>query len=187
MGHRLSKIYTRTGDTGSTGLADGSRVSKSSLRIATLGDIDELNSALGMLLAMELPSGIDKQLLEVQHDLFDLGGELAIPGSLLLPIAASERIETWIDAYNETLPPLKEFVLPSGPQGTGNCHFARAVCRRAERSLVGLAATTEISVEALKYLNRLSDLLFVLARVLARANGGQEFMWDRKRFVSPVG
>ncbi len=185
MGHRLSKIYTRTGDQGTTGLADGSRVSKSSLRISTLGDIDELNSAIGVVLTTQLPPGIDDKLFEIQHDLFDLGGELAIPGTQLLPVAASERLESWIDECNDTLPPLKEFVLPSGPGGTAHCHFARAVCRRAERSLVALAATTEISDDALKYLNRLSDLLFVLARVLARVDGPHEVMWDRKRFMRP--
>jgi cob(I)alamin adenosyltransferase len=184
MGHRLSKIYTRTGDEGTTGLADGTRVSKASLRITTLGDVDELNSAIGVLLDMAVPESMAEQLYEIQHDLFDLGGELAIPGTVLLPTAASQRLESWIDTYNETLPPLKEFVLPSGARGAAQCHFARAVCRRAERSLVALAATVDVNPETLQYLNRLSDLLFVLARVLARRDGGREVMWDRKRFTA---
>lgn len=184
MGHRLSKIYTRTGDAGTTGLADGSRVSKACLRITTLGDIDELNSALGVLLTVIAPDAVTEKLFEIQHDLFDLGGELAIPGTHLLPAGASTRLEIWIDQYNEALPPLKEFILPSGSGGAAQGHFVRAVCRRAERSLVALAQTTEISEEALRYLNRLSDLLFVLARVFARRDG-DEVMWDRKRFVAP--
>ncbi|MGH8596175.1 MAG: cob(I)yrinic acid a,c-diamide adenosyltransferase [Gammaproteobacteria bacterium] len=184
MGHRLSKIYTRTGDQGTTGLADGSRISKASLRIATLGDIDELNSALGVLSTGGLPDEVSAQISEIQHDLFDLGGELAIPGTQLLPGNASAQLEGWIDVYNETLPPLKEFILPTGPGGAAQCHFARAVSRRAERGLVALAGTDEINAEALRYLNRLSDLLFVLARVLALRDGGREVMWDRKRFVT---
>ena len=182
MGNRLSKIYTRTGDAGTTGLGDGSRVAKDSARIHALGDIDELNSALGVLLAALPTDSIALALLEIQHDLFDLGGEISIPGSSLLALDASERLEQLIDLHNQTLPPLKEFILPSGGLTTAQCHVARAICRRAERAAVALGVTETVNAAALRYLNRLSDLLFVLARVLARQGGGQEVMWDRRRF-----
>lgn len=182
MGHRLSKIYTRTGDEGTTGLGDGSRVPKNSQRIHALGDIDELNSLLGVLLATDPPAQMARELLEIQHDLFDLGGEVSIPTASLLPATASERLESLIDRYNDDLPPLKEFILPSGSTATAHCHVARAVCRRAERALVELAGSESVQASALQYLNRLSDLLFVLARVLARRDGGTEVMWDRARF-----
>ncbi|MGD9602149.1 MAG: cob(I)yrinic acid a,c-diamide adenosyltransferase [Gammaproteobacteria bacterium] len=185
MGHRLSRIYTRTGDEGTTGLGDGSRVAKTSRRIHALGDIDELNSLVGVLLSTSLPAAMSQQLLEIQHDLFDLGGEVSIPGATLLPASAGVRLEALIDAYNEDLPPLKEFILPSGSAATAHCHVARAVCRRAERSLVDLAAAEPVQPTALQYLNRLSDLLFVLARVIARRDGGSEVMWDRRRFTGP--
>ncbi|MBI2800971.1 MAG: cob(I)yrinic acid a,c-diamide adenosyltransferase [Gammaproteobacteria bacterium] len=184
MGHRLSKIYTRTGDAGTTGLGDGSRAAKTDIRIQTLGDIDELNSAVGILLAAQAVTGLNQLLLEIQHDLFDLGGEVAIPGSSLLPAGAVERLEAAIDSHNAALPPLKEFILPSGSLAAAQCHFARAVCRRAERSLVGLTGQADVGARALQYLNRLSDLLFVLARIIARADGGQEVMWNRARFHS---
>ena len=182
MGHRLSKIYTRTGDEGTTGLGDGSRVPKHSPRVHALGDIDELNSMLGVLLATPLPAQMADELLEIQHDLFDLGGEISIPTATLLPGSACERLEGLIDGYNEHLPPLKEFILPSGGNATAQCHVARAICRRAERVLVELATTDPVNATALQYINRLSDLLFVLARVLARRDGGREVMWDRARF-----
>lgn len=182
MGHRLSKIYTRTGDAGETGLGDGSRVPKESARIRVIGDIDELNSTLGLLLAEDLPQAIREALEGVQHDLFDLGGEISIPTATLLPGSACERLEGLIDGYNEHLPPLKEFILPSGGNATAQCHVARAICRRAERVLVELATTDPVNATALQYINRLSDLLFVLARVLARRDGGREVMWDRARF-----
>ena len=181
MGHRLSKIYTRTGDLGTTGLGDGTRAAKTDIRVQTLGDIDELNSAVGVLLATEPAAPLAALLLEIQHDLFDLGGEVSIPRSNLLPSTAVAVLEAAIDEHNASLPPLKEFILPSGGLATAQCHFARAVCRRAERSLVGLAAAESVAPAALQYLNRLSDLLFVLARVLARASGGREVMWNRAR------
>jgi cob(I)alamin adenosyltransferase len=182
MGNRLSKIYTRTGDAGTTGLGDGSRIAKDSPRVQALGDIDELNSALGVLLAVITDDDIEKSLLEIQHDLFDLGGEVSIPGSSFIADSASRRLEDLIDHYNQYLPALKEFILPSGGQATAWCHLARAICRRAERSMVSLSADQALSPNALSYINRLSDLLFVLARTLARQNGGHEVMWDRGRF-----
>lgn len=185
MGHRLSKIYTRTGDEGTTGLGDGGRISKHSPRVHALGEIDELNSHLGLLLAATLPAGLASALLEIQHDLFDLGGELSIPGATLLPAQASGRLEAHIDSANADLPPLKEFILPSGGEAVARCHVARAVCRRAERAVVALAEAETVGPGGLQYLNRLSDLLFVWARVLARAAGGTEVMWDRSRFPAP--
>ncbi len=182
MGNRLSKIYTRTGDAGSTGLGDGSRVTKDSARVHALGEVDELNSTLGVLLAQTLPPALREALLEIQHDLFDLGGEVSIPGMTLVPADACSRLEHLIDTYNENLPALKEFILPSGGPATAHCHFARAVCRRAERALVTLHTLEPQSALALQYVNRLSDLLFVWARVLARQEGGREVMWDRTRF-----
>ncbi len=182
MGHRLSKIYTRTGDEGSTGLGDGSRVSKNSQRVHALGDIDELNSMLGVLLATALPESMANELLEIQHDLFDLGGEISIPTANLLPASACARLEGLIDKVNAELPPLKEFILPSGGAATAQCHVARAICRRAERVMVALAAAEPVNPAALQYINRLSDLLFVWARALARRTGGREVMWDRTRF-----
>ena len=183
MGHRLSKIYTRTGDEGTTGLGDGARVAKHSLRVHALGEVDELNCHLGVLLAGTLPAAMASQLLEIQHDLFDLGGELSIPGATLLPADAGTRLEQMIDHYNEALPPLKEFILPSGGLNPARCHVARSVCRRAERAIVALAAEESVAATALTYVNRLSDLLFVWCRVLARESGGSEVMWDRKRFA----
>ncbi len=185
MGHRLSKIYTRTGDEGTTGLGDGARVKKHALRVHALGDVDELNTTLGLLLAEPLPPPLAERLLEIQHDLFDLGGELSIPGMTLLPADAIARLEGFIDEYNETLPPLKEFILPSGSRRVAACHFARAVCRRVERTVVELADVEPVSDTVLQYLNRLSDLLFVVSRVLARDELGKEVMWDRSRFRAP--
>ncbi|HMM78334.1 MAG TPA: cob(I)yrinic acid a,c-diamide adenosyltransferase [Gammaproteobacteria bacterium] len=185
MGHRLSKIYTRTGDAGTTGLGDGARVKKFAPRVHALGDVDELNTTIGLLLAENLPAPLANRLLEIQHDLFDLGGELSIPGMTLLPADAIDRLEAHIDEYNETLPPLKEFILPSGSRRVASCHFARAVCRRVERTVVELADAEPVSNTVLRYLNRLSDLLFVLCRHLARAELGKEVMWDRSRFKQP--
>jgi cob(I)alamin adenosyltransferase len=183
MGHRLSKIYTRTGDAGTTGLADGSRVAKDSARIAALGELDELNSVVGLLLAEELPADICALLTGVQHDLFDLGGEMAIPGSALLNEKSIGELEEAIDHYNETLGPLKEFILPGGTRAAALAHLARAVCRRAERQLVAVAGTEAISESGRKYVNRLSDLLFVLGRSLNRLAGRGDVLWqkDRKR------
>lgn len=184
MGHRLSKIYTRTGDAGTTGLGDGERTSKTAHRVAAMGDVDELNSLIGVLMSNGLAADLHATLLAVQHDLFDLGGELSIPGSTLLPAAAVERLETAIDRWNGELPPLKEFILPGGSSAAAHCHLARAVCRRAERTVVELAAAEDLNDAVLGYINRLSDLLFVLARCLARQGGGEEILWDRSRLAA---
>lgn len=182
MGHRLSKIYTRTGDAGTTGLGDGARTKKHSLRIQALGEIDELNTTIGLLLA-ELPaSALTSSLLEIQHDLFDLGGELCIPGMRLIEAQHTERLEEKLDAFNEPLPPLKDFILPGGGPAAAACHLARTIVRRAERRVWSLAALSpELSPEPARYLNRLSDLLFVIARVLARHENGAEVIWKRNR------
>jgi cob(I)alamin adenosyltransferase len=179
MGNRLSKIYTRTGDDGSTGLGDGSRVAKENLRVEAYGTVDETNSALGVILGNPvLPMEIRRALTEIQHDLFDLGGELCIPGHVMIKPAHVDRLESELDALNEDLPPLKEFILPGGGPAAAACHLARAICRRAERRCWSLARVESVSADALKYLNRLSDLLFVMARVLARAADG-EVVWRR--------
>jgi cob(I)alamin adenosyltransferase len=182
MGNRLSKIYTRTGDDGTTGLGDGSRVPKENPRVEAYGAVDEANSAIGVVLSVAaLPPAIISCLTEVQHDLFDLGGELCIPGTTMIDAARVERLETELDGFNEALPPLKEFILPGGGPAAAACHVARAVCRRAERRCWSLARTETVSPETLKYLNRLSDLLFVLARVLARHEKGSEVIWRHTR------
>ena len=179
MGNRLSKIYTRTGDDGSTGLGDGSRVAKENLRVEAYGTVDEANSAVGVILGnSNVPAEIRRALTEIQHDLFDLGGELCIPGHVMITAAHVDRLEEQLDAFNEGLPPLKEFILPGGGPAAAACHLARAICRRAERRCWSLARVESVSPEALKYLNRLSDLLFVMARVLARAADG-EVVWRR--------
>lgn len=178
MGHRLSKIYTRTGDQGETGLGDGSRVSKTHPRVETFGTIDELNSIIGMILAQDLPQDVRDCFVAIQHDLFDLGGELSVPGYEAVNASYTERLERELDGFNETLPALKEFILPAGGIATSTCHLARAVCRRAERDAVALAATETINPAGLIYLNRLSDLLFVIARVLARFENGEEVLWQ---------
>jgi cob(I)alamin adenosyltransferase len=182
MGNRLSKIYTRTGDDGSTGLGDGARVSKESLRVEAYGSVDEANSAVGVVLAVPtLPDGVRRCLTEVQHDLFDLGGELCIPGHRMITAAYVDRLESELDGFNDPLPPLKDFILPGGGPAAAACHVARTVCRRAERRCWSLARVEEVAPEALKYLNRLSDLLFVIARVLARRESGSEVLWRHRR------
>ena len=181
MGNRLSKIYTRTGDDGSTGLGDGSRVGKDSLRVGAYGTVDEANSAIGLLLASEVPDGVRTLLTAVQHQLFDLGGELCIPGHAAIFDADIERLEHHLDAHNDDLPPLKEFILPGGGEAAARCHVARTVVRRAEREAVALSRLEAVRPEAVRYLNRLSDLLFVLARVLARAGGHGEVVWNHDR------
>ena len=181
MGNRLTKIYTRTGDSGSTGLADGSRADKDSLRISAIGDVDELNSILGLLIANDIDAHMKGYLLDIQHILFDLGGELAIPDSEMVTESRVEYLEKIIDEYNASLPPLKEFILPGGSIPAATCHTARAVCRRAERQLVGLSKEISVNQASLKFLNRLSDLLFVFARTLARSGDGQEILWKSKR------
>lgn len=181
MGHRLSKITTRTGDAGETGLGDGARVAKDSPRIAALGDVDELNSALGLVLAEELPAPVREALERVQHDLFDLGGELCIPGHRMVEAAHVARLETLIAAQNAPLAPLKEFVLPGGTRAAAAAHLARTVCRRAERSVVALGRSEPVGEALRQYLNRLSDLLFVLGRVLNRAAGRGDVLWRHER------
>jgi cob(I)alamin adenosyltransferase len=181
MGNRLSKIYTRTGDDGSTGLGDGSRVPKESARVEAYGTVDEANSFIGVVIAVPtVPAAVRECLIEVQHDLFDLGGELCIPGHRMIAAAHVDRLEASLDDFNDNLPPLKEFILPGGGAAAAACHVARAVCRRAERCVWALARIEEVSPDALKYLNRLSDLLFVLARVLARQEQGTETLWRRR-------
>jgi cob(I)alamin adenosyltransferase len=177
MGNRLSKIYTRTGDKGTTGLGDGSRVDKDHLRVETYGTIDELNSVIGLVLTSNFDGPVRDCLTRTQHELFDLGGELCMPGHTLIPENYVEQLEADLDRFNEALPPLKDFILPGGSEPAARCHLARTVCRRAERLMVALAKLDEINEISLRYLNRLSDLLFVTARVLAKADGGSEVLW----------
>jgi cob(I)alamin adenosyltransferase len=179
MGHRLSKITTRTGDAGETGLGDGSRLPKDSARVAALGDVDELNSAVGVLLAEDVPPELRAVLEQVQHDLFDLGGELSIPGHSLLKPTQVELLEERLSAWNADLPPLKEFILPGGSRAAAAAHLARTVCRRAERSVVALGRREAVQAPIRQYLNRLSDLLFVAGRVLNRAAGRGDVQWRR--------
>ena len=181
MGHRLSKIYTRTGDGGETGLGDGSRVRKDSPRVVALGEIDELNSAIGVLLAEPVPEEIHGVLESIQHDLFDLGGDVSIPGRATMTDGQVKRLETLLDEFNAALPHLKEFILPGGTRAAGLAHLARAVCRRAERSLVALSHAEKVGDAARIYLNRLSDLLFVLGRVLNREGGRGDVLWQHGR------
>lgn len=195
MGHRLSKIYTRTGDDGTTGLGDGSRVKKTDRRIEAIGTVDELNSLVGLLLARELPGEIHNALTDIQHDLFDLGGELSIPTHMEVPVPREagsrerpghsaiaeqqiKRLETILDKFNADLPPLKEFILPGGSEASAVCHLARSVCRRAERRVIHLGEEEKINTAATKYLNRLSDLLFVLARALNVHAGRTDVLWQ---------
>ena len=182
MGNRLSKIYTRTGDDGSTGLGDGSRISKDSARVEAYGTVDEANSAIGVVLAGDaVPEPIRSLLTEVQHDLFELGGELCIPGHSAVTQEFIDRLEADLDALNTNLPRLKEFILPGGGNRAAACHLARTIVRRAERRTQTLATTEPVRPEVIRYLNRLSDLLFVVARVLARLGGGEEVLWNRER------
>ena len=181
MGHRLSKIATRTGDRGETGLGDGSRVAKDSARVQALGDIDELNSCIGVLLAGKIPAAPRKALLEIQHDLFDLGGEVCIPGHSLIAGAQVQRLDGLLAQYNGRLAPLREFILPGGMRAAALAHLARTVCRRAERSVVALRRAEPVGERALQYLNRLSDLLFVLGRTLNRAGRRGDVLWRHER------
>jgi cob(I)alamin adenosyltransferase len=183
MGKRLSKIYTRTGDDGSTGLGDGSRTPKDSERVAAYGTTDELNSVIGLLLAQDVPDDVKAVLNEIQHHLFDLGGELCIPGFQSIQESHVEWLERTLDHFNEPLPALEDFILPGGSQAAATCHLARTVCRRAERHVVTLQRDEDEQVPpfSMTYLNRLSDLLFVLARVISRANGGAEVLWQKQR------
>jgi cob(I)alamin adenosyltransferase len=181
MGHRLSKITTRTGDAGETGLGDGTRVAKDDPRIAALGELDELNSAIGMVLAEDVPEKLRTVFSDVQHDLFDLGGELSIPGHRLVTAQQVQRLEKQLEAWNADLAPLKEFILPGGSRAAAAAHLARTVCRRAERSVVALGRGQAVGEHARQYLNRLSDLLFVAGRVLNRAAGRDDVQWRRER------
>lgn len=182
MGNRLSKIYTKTGDDGTTGLGDGQRVAKDSARVEAYGTVDEANSAIGVVLAFDtVPYELRRSLTEVQHDLFELGGELCIPGHVAVTDHFIQRLERNLDDFNKDLPPLKDFILPGGGQAAAACHLARTIVRRAERRSKTLADAETVRTEVLRYLNRLSDLLFVVARVLARIESGEEVLWNRDR------
>lgn len=181
MGNRLTRIYTRTGDDGTTGLADGSRLAKDAPRIEAMGAVDELNSALGVLLAEDVPGDLRACLTDIQHDLFDLGGELSIPGHAVMGATHVERVEKLLDAFNPALGPLKNFILPGGTRAAALAHVARAACRRAERTLVTLSHREAVPAAMVQYLNRLSDLLFVLARTLNRRAGADDVLWRQDR------
>ena len=181
MGHRLSRIVTRTGDGGTTGLGDGSRVAKDSPRIEAIGAVDELNSTIGVALAESMPQDVRALLTDIQHDLFDLGGELSIPGHVAVTGAHIARIEAAVEQYNADLPMLKEFNLPGGTRVAALAHVARTVCRRAERAVIALAVGDAVSTPSRIYLNRLSDLLFVVARALNRAGGAPDVLWQKDR------
>lgn len=181
MTNRLTRIYTRTGDDGTTGLADGTRLPKDHIRIEVLGCLDELNSQLGLVMVqagVEQMNDLVAELALIQNRLFDMGAELAVPGTERIDADDAGRIEAMLDAHNGTLPPLKDFVLPGGGLAASHCHLARAVCRRAERRLVQFSSEERINPHTLHYINRLSDLLFVIARVLARRHGGTEILWQ---------
>ena len=180
MANRLSKIYTRTGDNGTTGLGDGSRVNKDSLRIDALGDVDELNAVIGILLTEPLPELIRSTLDDVQHDLFDVGGEICIPGYTMLKTERVASLENVLDELNETLESLKEFILPGGTRASAYCHLARTVCRRAERSMIKLNRDETVTVISLQYINRLSDLLFVMCRSINHASNVTDVLWHNK-------
>jgi cob(I)alamin adenosyltransferase len=187
MSNRLTQIATRTGDDGTTGLGDGARVPKNHLRVHAMGDVDELNSMLGVLLCEPLPDDVRELLVVIQHELFNLGGELSIPGYELLKAEAVLRLDEALAHYNAALPKLKEFILPAGTRSASLAHVSRTIARRAERAVVALAATEAVRAEPRHYLNRLSDLLFVLARVLNRANldglGGDDVYWKSERLA----
>jgi cob(I)alamin adenosyltransferase len=181
MGNRLSKIATRTGDNGTTGLGDGSRTGKDSLRVHAMGDVDELNSHVGLLLCEELPDALREELVSIQHDLFDMGGELCIPGYTMITEVQVARLDALLAKYNADLPPLKDFILPAGSRAAAQSHVCRTVCRRAERAIVTLGKDEKINDNPRQYMNRLSDLLFVLSRVLNRYAGGSDVLWEKDR------
>lgn len=178
MGNRLSKIYTRTGDAGTTGLGDGTRVTKDSLRIVAMGDVDELNSIIGLMLTEPISTKIRDCLTRVQHDLFDMGGELCMLGYVMIKAERVTALETQLDEWNDTLSPLKEFILPGGNRAATYCHLARTVCRRAERQMTTLNSHEKITEISLQYINRLSDLLFVLCRILNKEAGVPDVLWN---------
>lgn len=179
MGHRLSKIYTRTGDDGTTGLGNGRRTGKDDARIEAIGAIDELNCALAAILLHDLPSELRDCVIGIQHQLFDLGGELSLPEQSIIEEADIAHVEQLIERFNADLPPLREFILPGGGKAAVHCHMARAICRRAERRIVALHRQEKVNPASSSFINRLSDLLFVMARVLARAAGESEVLWRR--------
>lgn len=180
MGNRLSKIYTRTGDGGTTGLGDGTRVAKDSLRVNAMGDVDELNAVIGLLLAEPVADSIRSCLTAVQHDLFNLGGEICMPDYALIKAERITALENQLDTYNETLTPLKEFILPGGSRASAYCHLARTVCRRAERTMHTLNNAEKLTEASLQYINRLSDLLFVLCRILNQDAGVSDVLWKNE-------
>jgi cob(I)alamin adenosyltransferase len=181
MGNRLSKIATRTGDNGTTGLGDGTRTEKDSARVHALGEVDELNSFVGLLLCEDMPAELREELVSIQHDLFDLGGELCIPGYQLITEVQVERLDRLLEKYNADLPVLKEFILPAGSRAAALAHVCRTVCRRAERAIVTLGKNEAINDHPRQYVNRLSDLMFVLSRVLNRFAGGSDVLWQHER------
>lgn len=183
MGNRLSQIATRTGDNGTTGLGNNERVSKDSLRVRAMGDVDELNSHIGVLLCEPMPGGVRELLVDVQHQLFNLGGELSIPGFELLKPEALLQLDQALETYNAQLPKLQEFILPAGTRAASQAHICRTVARRAEREVVALGNAETINEAPRQYLNRLSDLMFVLARVLNRLNGGDDVYWKSSRMA----
>jgi cob(I)alamin adenosyltransferase len=178
LANRLSKIYTKTGDTGTTGLGDGTRVAKDSLRVHAIGDVDELNSVIGLMLTEPISTKIRDFLTHIQHDLFDMGGELCMPGHAMIKPERVTALENVLDAWNDTLSPLKEFILPGGSRAAAYCHLARTVCRRAERQMIALNSTEKITAISLQYINRLSDLLFVLCRILNKDAGVPDVLWN---------
>jgi cob(I)alamin adenosyltransferase len=180
MGNRLSKIYTRTGDDGTTGLGDGSRINKDSLRIEAMGDVDELNSVIGIMLTESVPEMLRTPLTQIQHDLFNVGGEICIPNYVILQQSRIDDLENIIDALNDDLAPLKEFILPGGTKAAAYCHLARTVCRRAERKLVELHRHEKVTDISLQYLNRLSDLLFVMCRTMNKQAGVSDVLWKNE-------
>ena len=181
MGKRLTQIATRTGDDGTTGLGDGTRIDKDALRVHAMGDVDELNSVLGLLVCHDIPDDVRGALSNIQHDLFDVGGELSIPGYTMVTEAQVAALDDWLTTYNAQLPRLDEFILPGGSPAASTAHIARTVARRAERSVVALGKAEAVRIELRHYLNRLSDLLFVLARVLNRHAGGSDVQWQKNK------
>jgi cob(I)alamin adenosyltransferase len=181
MGNRLSKIATRTGDAGTTGLGDGSRIDKDALRVHAMGDVDELNSHIGALICEDIPDAMKQELFSIQHDLFDMGGELCIPGYTMITEAQVLRLDALLAKYNADLPPLKDFILPGGSRAASMAHVCRTVCRRAERAIVSVGKAEHVNEAPRQYMNRLSDLLFVLSRVLNRYAGGSDVLWEKER------